>query len=908
MEPNLPRDESNSASPQNSSRQWERRDQSQREGPSQVRGLFGEGAFAEESRRIIEAFREVDAARSSLVKEELTYGQFLQAVIADPRHMIRNTFQYTADAMESFGFELKNILGKEVRDFRVRQWPWESAMVEEKKKLEGQELALDQFYQQMQLFGRREYANRMFIFSGPPGSGKTRLNETIDAMLERYSEDNPKGALYRLIWVFPPPEGSARFGFPIPRSSSVELDREEDAEGARLVYRPPGNTDPLFLLARSLDGSGPREQILARLERTGRLPGNINRDYLLRGELDTFSEELWHALRSHYRAERVRDVGDGAHEQSSVIEKILKRHVRVERYSLSRRQGRGICSLWASPNRNADLEPFYNSYAPPPVEIQTSERDLYRPASSMIAANRGHLHFSDLFRPDERDRGATDTSHLNHLLNEIENGEHQIMSLRQAAHVKTEKVNVVLRADANDELVAVKAQGQGFDSLARRLVFIPVPHITRFLSEASAHRDFLGTVVGPQRCICPHVVETFSLFATATRLLKPDPAHYTALHERLPRAVGSMSVVEKALLLQEPRNNVRIELNMIKSDEQQRWSQEELGLLRTFLPKIADEYSAPTEASHSSFYDGGIGLSTASAQDFLRRIAVFKPHEPISLLEVIKVLRQHAGRFAYYEKIQEAKDQYVQTLLQQRKQDAQRQGKTINNSEAQVILRELAEIVEQRYPISAPELIIDEVEKYAQRCVQEDFYFALGLASEQQSALSIRRYLEHARVSIGQPPLEVAPFYRVSGQEVAANEKLLCDFEDRIVQNEDLSSVAKRLEYRRRLFEQIGNWQAEHPHENVLHNYEVIFGELVQGIRVAQKETLERPLAEFRARTDEYAADPSKIEKDTFGSLEEREKVREWKRAIRALEEKLGYPREEGWLTIRKNLEWALRR
>lgn len=881
--------------------------------PSEVRGALSqaggmlESLLLAESQNIIEAFKTTDAARHSIVGQELSYEQFIEAVVQNPRFLIRNTCQYTADAMDSFGSDIKTILGREVRDFKVREWPWESSMVVDKKRLEGQELALNQFYEQMKLFGRREYPNRMFIFHGPPGSGKSRLNDTLDCMLEHYSERNPEGALYRLIWVFPAEEERSKFGFPMPAAASARMNEEESAEGPRLVYRPPGNTDPLFLLPASSDGSGPREQLLKRLEHLGRLPPTLNRDYLLRGELDTFSEELLAALRGYYREERRSQRGGSAQSHPGAMEDILRRHVRVERYTLSRSQGRGICSVWASPNRNADLEPFYSSYAPPPLEVQGSERDLYRPTSLMVSANRGHLHFSDLFRPSEFDRGTTDTSHLNHLLNEIENGQHQIMSLRQAAQVKTEKTNLILRADANDDLIQVKAHGPGWDSLRRRLEFIPVPHITRFLSEAAAQQHFFKTVVGSSRSICPHVLEVFSLFATATRLVKPEPSHYASVHEQLPGIVSSMSVVEKALLLQEPRGSRRIELNVIKGDERPRWNQDELGLLRMFLPKIAGEHAPKLEDSQASLYDGGFGISTATAQDFLREIAIFRSSEPISVLEVIEVLRQHSGRFGYYDKIQEAKHAHVKSLLEQRKQQAQRQGGALSDKETQQILRELVKSVESQYPIPDPDSIVDEVERYGKRCIQDDFYFALGLASEEQSALSIRRYLEHARVSIGQPPLEVKSFYRVSSQEPGANSKLLCDFEDRIVKNEDLSTEEKRFSYRRKLFEQIGNWQAEHPNENVINNYEVIFGELVQGIRVVQKESLEKPLNEFSRMLDEYAADPGKLYRDRESGGESRQRVLEWQRAIRALEDKLGYPKEENWITIRKNLEWALR-
>jgi hypothetical protein len=192
--------------------------------------------------------------------------------------------------------------------------------------------------------------------------------------------------------------------------------------------------------------------------------------------------------------------------------------------------------------------------------------------------------------------------------------------------------------------------------------------------------------------------------------------------------------------------------------------------------------------------------------------------------------------------------------------------------------------------------------------VQEDFYTAMGIASEEQSTLSLRRYLAHARVSIGQPPHEVEPQHRVTERERGHNDKLLEDFEDRVVKNEDLSTPRKRQEFRRHLFEQIGNWQAEHPTESVSNSYEQIFGELVVGMRKVQKESLEKPLKEFEQLSREYAEDPLQYHRDLDGKEDERRRAQRWMKTIRALEDTLKYPREEKWETIRKHLEWAVKK
>ncbi len=865
--------------------------------------------FGEEARSVLREFRAVEDKKAGIACQHLSLSDFIGLVLKDPRHHIRNAFQYTADAMESFGYEDRSILGKEIRDFSLREWPWESELVRDKKVLEGHEIALFDFYQQMKMFGRRESANRMFVFHGPPGSGKTRLNDTIDAMLENYSELNPEGALYRLVWVFPEGGRKKHFGFASTIARQQRVEESSDGRGGQLIYRPTGNTDPLFLLARSFNNEGPRDKLLSILSADGRLPHDLNVDYFLRGELDTFSESLLDSLVDFYREELRHDTSkDGQTvDEGSVFREVIRRHARIERYTFSSRQGRGLCSYSGTANRNADIEPFYSAYAPPPEEIRAAEREIYMPKSFMLRANSGHLHFSDLFRPDGHDRSREDISSLNHLLNEIESGDTEIVSLQRAAAIRREKVNLVIRADANDDLISAKMGGPGWDSLGRRIQFISAPHITRYLSEAAANKDFFTTIVGSSRVICPHVLDVVSLFVTATRLIRPTPGAFVRVHEDLPAVLNSMSVVEKALLLQEPRAGVKSPLNMLKSDEAKRWTQDELRILRRYLPKIASEYALSEGEIGKGLYDGGFGVSTASTQDLLREVSVHRVGAPITVLEALAVLERHIDAFPYYQRIRELKERQVEQRIQSQKLAVERKGAEVSGVDMKTFRRDAVKEVERLFPIPSPKEILSDVEAYARRMVLDDFYRAMGIASEAESTFSIKRYLEHARVSLGKSPSEVAPAHRVTERERGANQKLLTDFEDRVATSETFSTEEDRLAFRRRLFGQIGNWQAENPEKKASENYEVIFGELVEGLRKAQKELLEKPLKEFAESTNSYAEDWGRYRKDVAGKDEERRKAVRWKSTIAALEETLGYPEESDYKTIRKNLEWALK-
>ena len=79
-------------------------------------------------------------------------------------------------------------------------------------------------------------------------------------------------------------------------------------------------------------------------------------------------------------------------------------------------------------------------------------------------------------------------------------------------------------------------------------------------------------------------------------------------------------------------------------------------------------------------------------------------------------------------------------------------------------------------------------------------------------------------------------------------------------------------------------------------------------MRVVRKEMLEKPLNEFEQMTREYAEDPLKVRKDLDGKEDERRRAQRWVKAIKALQDTLKYPREERWETIRKHLEWAVKK
>ena len=825
-------------------------------------------------------YQTTETARYTQVAQEMSFVEYIDALHRDPKRYIRNIGEYIADAFEFYGSCEREILGHKVLDFAVRTFPWQSSVGSERRELVGQEIPTYEYYLANKQAAQRERPGTMILGFGPPGSGKTLFFTMRDEMLEDYSRNHPEGALYRLVWCFNE-EDLRRVGFrDLKESTEVKVDSDN-------VLRIPAdnNTDPFFVISNERRSEAPnelspRERLLQSLLESGSADGSLNRAYFLSRGLDTLSQSILERLLRHYK-------GD--------MTEILSRHVRVERWDMSAELGRGIVSIEANPDPHSNVRPVFpeNHWEQQSIPKELGAgRELQRVGGLLTGANRGVAHFCDMLRLNQSDRGESDLSRFNYLLEAVEGGRLQIFNPRDPSSIRKVRTTIAYSGDCNAEDVLKRLQAPGFDALRERIRFLCFGLPVRFLCETERYYDHMRTTQIEKAAIGANALETLALFAVSTRLLKPDAsrADYRAI-EGLPNVIKGLSVVEKALLLEE--KNTDRDANLLRSADKE-LSPEAVKLLRTNKQLVADEYTSGVGETRFSLYDGGMGVSVRSAIKIIDRIVSDADNATLTCIDVVQYLEQQlAIGFGYYEEIAASKRQYAA----QAQKHLEKAGQSASEDSVKRLL-------EQWFPVTEPAEIVAAVTQYARKKVELDISKALGLMTPDSARDLVVRYGYHAAAFLDPGNFKVPAAYRESRMknEAGANEEILRAFEDECTLNRKFSNDAARRAFRGEIISEIGSWSARNPTLAVEKNFDQALSKLIEEVEKAQRVGRDDTLKHFLETTRSFCGGGLALEQELkSGDPERIRRANEWKDAIKRIEA-LGYPAE----TIARHIEWAL--
>lgn len=817
---------------------------------------------------VLKGHAEKERVRQSHSLQEMSFEEYLQALVREPTKYVRSPAQYQVDALEHYGFEKTTILGKEILDFKVKRFPWQSRGGLQ-RELVGQELATYEYYKLCQQLAKDERPSGLICAHGAPGGGKSTFFQMRNEMLEDYSKNSDKGALYRLVWVFPPDERKG-FGF---------LQGEEATTDGRFTIRIPAdnNTDPFFLLPneRGIDGAPSlREEILNLATKDG-VNERFNQSYFMSSGLDPLSQMIFEELLKEYKG----DIG-----------KIFEKHVRVERWHYAEELGRGIVSLRPNPDPHADVRPIapqYNGYPIPPV-LRNIAGDLHSSSSLILNGNRGIVHYSDMFRPNQMDRGDGDLSRFNNLLETIEGGVVQVLSHRDPSVIRNVQAYILFTADTNDEHILQKYRGSGFDALSERIFFLSIPLGSRFMAEAQAYR---GELAKTGARMAPGATEMLSLFNTATRLLTPDP-DYPGYKEvkGLPELIAGLSTVDKALLLDETTKPLRREIIGSKGRE---YSAEELRLLEANAQTIAEEHVGGVGKTRFALYDGGMGISTRVGIKMAKTIAAQR--EEVSTPDVERYLKEAIQEgLPYYNEIAAARAKYVAPVTEQLRKE--RPNERITESDVNQRLDKL-------FPVPNLSEILTDVIGYGKKVVRHDVSEALGIREAQNAESRLMKYVLHVRAYLNAGNFEVPREYRLSQMrdDGKASEEVMRAFENEHV-GETFSSDAQRRAYRETVFTTMTAWHLDNPNKVLSENLSEALPQLLEDIRRSDQRGREQKLARFLDDTVYFSSHAEQLEEDlrSFDVTKVR-RAQEWRTTVERLEG-MGYSRH----SLAEHVVWAI--
>lgn len=432
----------------------------------------------------------------------LSYSEYLDLVQSEPEKHARDASRYLLDMIRSFGtYGVQRPTGL-VSRYRVFDQEFLGAEGQS-ESLIGQEDVQGEVVRSLNNFVQMGRTSRLLLLHGPNGSAKSTLAACLMRGLEHYSATD-EGALYRISWVFPKKalgRGSIGFG-------------GRGAEGQLTSYAHLGDDDiearvtvevrdhPLFLLPPS-----ERQRTLSKwLTADAPLPR-----YLTHGTLCHKSKRIFDALLLE---------GGGS------LEHVLK-HVRVERYFISRRYRVGAVTLGPELSVDARERQVTADQNLGALPLSLRALSLFEVSGELVDALGGLLELSDLLK---RPLDA-----FKYLQTVIETGEVALSS-------QTLLVNSTWLASANELHLAAFREHPEFESFRGRFELIPVPYLLDHRDEQLVYDARVGKQM--RVSIAPHAFAVAARFAVLSRLKRPNPMSYEEEHRAAAQELSAWQKME----------------------------------------------------------------------------------------------------------------------------------------------------------------------------------------------------------------------------------------------------------------------------------------------------------------------------------------------------------------------------
>lgn len=464
----------------------------------------------------------------------MSFPEFLDLFADKPRRHARNAVQYLRDCFLHYGTETKPAVWGDVTHFRLFDAPFD----EGKDRLVGQERAQQRVFRLLDNFVRQGEVNKLVLLHGPNGSAKSTFVNMLMRALEAYS-CTEAGALFSFNWVFPNERlaSGASIGFEGFSARAVEesdLDSfaylDEDQIDAKI---PADMKDhPLLLIPveqrRRLlrehiddailagydqqDGEEIRQKYNEADEEEGeKAPPFVLSKYIYDGDLSHTSRQIFDALMTAYK-------GD--------IEKVFK-HIQVERFFISRRYRVGSVVVEPQMRVDANLRQLTVDRSLSALPSSLQNQTMFEPFGDLVDANRGIVEYDDLLKRQPE---------LNkYLLATSEKGtvslENRILHLDQ-----------VLTATANEDYLDAFKQTPDYSSFKGRIELVRLPYLLDYNIEELVYDEQISSVDFIKH-LAPHTTFVAALWATLTRLKRPDPDRYP---NKLREIISGLTPLEKA--------------------------------------------------------------------------------------------------------------------------------------------------------------------------------------------------------------------------------------------------------------------------------------------------------------------------------------------------------------------------
>lgn len=516
----------------------------------------------------------------------LSFEQYLSELTERPHCHIRNSAQYFADMIDSFGAYTVTHPTETLTRYRL----FDAAFRGQEGKIFGQEKVQHAIVEHLRSFVRQGRVDKLILLHGPNGSAKTSIIQAIVKAAEHYSYSDD-GALYQFSWVFPKKEWiSGTFGFSKEPSSNVRESYAHLPNEAVEARMPCDQRDhPLLLLSIS-----ERQDLFSLLREKQEQAFAIPMVFET-GELSRRNRGIFDALLSSYN-------GDLAQ---------VLRHVRVERFYLSGRFQRGIASVEPQMSVDAHVRQITSDQSLVALPSALRHLSLLEAMGPLVDANRGMIEYSDLLKRP------------------IDAWKYLLVACEQAQvslGAMTLFFDLVLVATSNELHLSGFKEYPDWPSFKGRIELVRVPYLLRSHDEKGIYERHIASLHGIH--VVPHGIEMAARWAVLTRLLPPSVQKYP---EPMQEVIRDIAPDEKLALYNDGEVPLRL-------------SQKQARELRALIPELSMEYM------HDANYEGRFGASPREIRMLLLKAAADPRYDylcPGAIFDQIEQLIEERSSYDY---------------------------------------------------------------------------------------------------------------------------------------------------------------------------------------------------------------------------------------------------------------------
>jgi predicted Ser/Thr protein kinase len=448
------------------------------------------------------AMQELEQGQRGLDRSRtVTFEEFLVNLRQEPQKMIRNVHQVFHDMVRSHLGTGHDEYPGDPESINFISYDCNSLFVAgTDQPFFADRIFANRLMGMIDAFRGGSQQNKIFLFDGPPGCGKSIFLNNLLRKFEEYA-NSPAGARYETVWRLDGRllEGyNLRDGSPMLERLASLLDGDDggpvDMAG---VHQPrqqqgylevpcPSHDNPLLMVPKA-ERSRFFDNLFENDEYKWNLSYGKDYDWVFRDRACTICTSLYQAL--------LHKTGDPAE---------VFRMVHARPYVVNRRLGEGVSVF--NPGDRATRQP-----------VLTNPQLQRRISNLLQDSNQVRYLFSRYARTNNgvyalMDIKGHNKERLFELHNIISDGVHKVDEIE-------ENVNSLFLGVMNPE---DNKNIRGFQSLTDRIVFINISYVLDSSTEVEIYKDIFGHHIGES--FLPRVLENFARAIISSRLNEKSPA------------------------------------------------------------------------------------------------------------------------------------------------------------------------------------------------------------------------------------------------------------------------------------------------------------------------------------------------------------------------------------------------